>query len=296
HHHRQAGAPVHGTGLSGDAGGRRHVPRRRDRPAADLGRADRRADRHRARRGRRRRDRVGRGEAGDRDRHRRADRRHRRPAPEQARADGRAGEDPPRPGPHQPRRAARRAAGVQGSGRGHRAGDDQAGRHRTRRRAGRGGGALRPADPCDRRGRDDGRPAPVRRARADKRHRRRPWRHPRAGRLRPAGAVLRRQFPGPGGCRAADRRAVHADALDAETGRGAAAGARHPGDRGVRAGERRRAGAGQGEAAPRPADAADLRRAGDPVRRADDVFPRPALHPDEANDRLRPSRRDAGLR
>ena len=50
HHHRQARGAFRAEGRNGDAGGRRHVPRRRDRAAEDLGRAHRR-DRDRARAG-----------------------------------------------------------------------------------------------------------------------------------------------------------------------------------------------------------------------------------------------------
>ena len=85
HHHRQARPLAEGAGLWRPARRRRHLPRRRDRAAADLGRADRRAgDRGQGRR-RRGRDRVRRRQAGHRAGQRRAGRRHRRASPEQVR-------------------------------------------------------------------------------------------------------------------------------------------------------------------------------------------------------------------
>ena len=62
--------------------------------------------------------------------------------------------------------------GVPRGGGRHRPGDDQAGRHRARRRDGRGGGQIWPADPRDRRRRGDGRSAPVRSGRGGARDRR----------------------------------------------------------------------------------------------------------------------------
>ena len=109
-HHRQARPLAEGAGLWRPARRRRHLPRRRDRAAADLGRPHRRAGHLRQGRRRRGRDRLRRRQAGDRDRRGRADRRHRRPAPEQDAPDGGAVQDPPRARPPQPRSAARRPA------------------------------------------------------------------------------------------------------------------------------------------------------------------------------------------
>jgi hypothetical protein len=96
HDHRQAGRKVPGRGQIGDAGGRRHLPRRRHRAAQGLGRTHRRPV-------------VAREQGADssglayrcadrgaRQRLGCADDRHRRPAAEQDRADGRAGKDHPR--------------------------------------------------------------------------------------------------------------------------------------------------------------------------------------------------------
>ena len=93
HDHRQARRKTSRRRPQGDAGGRRHVPRRRDRAAQDLGRA------HQAPviAGAQGADAAGlafealtaREGAG----HRRAPDRHRRPPAEQGRADGRAGKD-----------------------------------------------------------------------------------------------------------------------------------------------------------------------------------------------------------
>ena len=82
--HRQARQPLRRRGAFGHPRRRRHVPRRGDRPAPDLGRPGQGADdrpcpRRRSRRGRLRRARRG-GRARRRPRHRR----HRRPAPHQA--------------------------------------------------------------------------------------------------------------------------------------------------------------------------------------------------------------------
>ena len=90
HHHRQAGGETQRRGPQGDAGGRRHVSRRRDRAAEGLGRAHQVAG-HRGRAG------FGFGEPclqradrGEGTEHRRAAGRYRRPAAEQGRADERA--------------------------------------------------------------------------------------------------------------------------------------------------------------------------------------------------------------
>ena len=89
--------------------------------------------------------------------------------------------------------------GVPRGGGRHRPGHDQAGRHRARRRAGRRGRRLRPADPRHRRRRGDGRSAAVR-SRPRRRARSRERRHERrsrasaqrrAERRRRAGARLR---------------------------------------------------------------------------------------------------------
>ena len=82
HHHRQARPLAERAGLRRAVRRRRHLPRRRDRAAPDLGRPHRRTGHFGQGRRRRRRDRVRRREAGDRDRRGRADRRHRRAASE----------------------------------------------------------------------------------------------------------------------------------------------------------------------------------------------------------------------
>ena len=131
----------------------RHVPRRRDRPAEDLGQrtgakviarepgADSAGPRLR------RADAGAKADSADV-----RDRRHRRPPAEPRRADGRAGKDRARDQEGRRDRAARRAAGARRhrrperavAGRGvrqdrrrHRPGDDQARRHRARRHSGR---------------------------------------------------------------------------------------------------------------------------------------------------------------
>ena len=85
---RQAGRLSPALRPHGHAGGRRHLPRRRDRPAQDLGRAGRRAGHRTAaglgpRRGRLRRD-----AGGAQPQRRRADRRHGRPPAHQVQPDG----------------------------------------------------------------------------------------------------------------------------------------------------------------------------------------------------------------
>ena len=110
HHHRQARGALPHRGPQGRARGRRHVPRRRDRAAEDLGQPHRRdRDRERARVGRR--EPCVRGlDRGAARRRRRADRRYRGPAAEQVRADGRAGEGRARDEEGRSGRAARGAA------------------------------------------------------------------------------------------------------------------------------------------------------------------------------------------
>ena len=66
HDHRQARPSLPGAGLFGAARRRRHLPRRRDRAVADLGRPRRRADHRRARRLGQLGDRLRRGQEGDR--------------------------------------------------------------------------------------------------------------------------------------------------------------------------------------------------------------------------------------
>ena len=105
-------AKFRAEGKSGDAGGRRHLPRRRHRSAQDLGRAHRR-ERDGARAGRRRRGpgvRRARRRQGAR-RRRRAGR-HRRPLAEPRRTDERTGKDGARHAQGRPGRAARGAAGA----------------------------------------------------------------------------------------------------------------------------------------------------------------------------------------
>ena len=93
HHHRQAGRALPQRRQVGDAGGRRHFPRRRHRPAQDLGRAHRRVH-HGARAGRRRREPcLRRHHRRQGARHRDRAGRHRRPPAEPRRADERTGKD-----------------------------------------------------------------------------------------------------------------------------------------------------------------------------------------------------------
>ena len=94
----------------GDAGRRRHVPRRGDRAAEDLGRAHRRAGRRLEARRRRRRPCLRRVREGQGRRLRRAHHRHGRPAAEQGRADGRARKDRARARQARPGGAAHGAA------------------------------------------------------------------------------------------------------------------------------------------------------------------------------------------
>ena len=154
HHHRQACGQTGRRRPQGDAGGRRHVSRRRDRAAEDLGRAHQIAG-HRGRAGLGFRepclqcaDRGARGQA------RRAADRYRRPAAEQGRADERARKGGSR---HQEGRCLGAACGAAGArchggtkcavaGRGvssyrrrHRPGDDKTRRHRARRHPGGAG-------------------------------------------------------------------------------------------------------------------------------------------------------------
>ncbi len=159
-------AKFRAEGKTRDAGGRRHLPRRRHRSAQDLGRAHRR-QRDGARAGRRR------GGPGVRRARRRQDARrrhragrHRRPPAEPRRADGRTGKDGARHAQGRAGRAARGAAGArrhrraeraqsgrdlrQDRGR-HRIGDDQARRHRARRHPGGDRRPLRPAGAFHRR-------------------------------------------------------------------------------------------------------------------------------------------------
>ena len=88
HDDRQARRPLPVGGPNGHARRRRHVSRRGDRAAEDLGRARRRAGHRPRHRQRCRRPRLRRAGGGEEGRHRRPPHRHRRPAAEQGRADG----------------------------------------------------------------------------------------------------------------------------------------------------------------------------------------------------------------
>ena len=92
---RQARQPLRGGGPIGHPRRRRHVPRRRDRPAPDLGGPGRRAGRRPRARRRPRRGRLRRARCGGRPRRGPRHRRHRRPPPHQVEPHGRADQDPP---------------------------------------------------------------------------------------------------------------------------------------------------------------------------------------------------------
>ena len=153
-------AQLKADGARGGAGGGRHLPRRGDRAARDLGRAHRLPVISRPTGADAAGPRLRRAAAGARRGRRRAADRHRRPAAQQAGADGRARQGGARAQEARCRRAARDPAGARcdhrperaqpgrdlpRDGAGQRARGDQARRHRARRR---GGGAGRGSSAC----------------------------------------------------------------------------------------------------------------------------------------------------
>uniref|UniRef100_A0A0N4ZIW7 LigA n=1 Tax=Parastrongyloides trichosuri TaxID=131310 RepID=A0A0N4ZIW7_PARTI len=271
-------------GRQGDDRRRRHVPRRRGRAARDLGRPGGRPFRKPPRRRRRRRPGLRRLRQGQGRGLRRRPDRHRRAPAEQVHPDGRTAENRARVEEGRCGRPARNPAGAgrhrrpqcAGAGkdfRPHRLclgrGDDQAGRHRARRRPGAGGPGLRRPDQADRRRRRGRGPATFRRPRVFPIAEQTSAMDPAGRRLRRPGRLHGRLFHHP-----------RHDQGDV--------GAGHRLD--DRPGRRLRAGAAPGAHAP------DHRRLRPGVRRPDHRHRRRPVREAEADGAERPAgRRPAGL-